>query len=200
MRLVLQRVDSGSVTVSGEISGAIEKGIAVLVGFTSGDSEEDFEWASKKILDSKIFQDDQQRSWRASVRDLNIPVLIVSQFTLYTIWGGKRPKFHRAMAPTEAQELYNKFIEYMRGEHSSPIETGQFGEYMDIDLHLSGPVTMTFDSRQSVYLDDLTDEQLEIVNPSYLRDKRRKEAKRVRYEQAHAKQQSVAETTGVTEQ
>ena len=142
MKTVLQRVSRASVHVNGEIIGSINHGLVVLLGIHHNDSEKEIEWMCNKILNLRIFEDEEGKMNR-SVTDVEGGILIVSQFTLYgTLKKGTRPGFTDAAKPETAIPLYEKTIQYLRNNSSLRIETGEFGAMMQVDLINNGPVTI----------------------------------------------------------
>lgn len=141
MRAVLQRVTEANVKVDGEIIGQIENGLMILVGFGKEDTEEKLDWMVNKILNLRVFSDENDKI-NLSVTDINGELLIVSQFTLY--WNckkGTRPSFDGAMDPINAEKLYDKFVEKMQTS-GLKIQTGSFGADMKVSLVNDGPVTV----------------------------------------------------------
>lgn len=143
MRLLVQRVAQASVTVDGEISGAIGPGILAFVGFTTGDDRSHVEHLAKKLVQLRIFEDEGGKM-NLSVQDLGYHVLLVSQFTLYgDAAKGNRPSFVAAMEPREAEALYDYMVEYTRGLLGAErVATGIFRAMMEVELVNSGPVTL----------------------------------------------------------
>lgn len=144
MRIVLQRVSSASVTVDGEITGSIGKGYLVLLGVGQGDTEEDCRRLADKIINLRIFSDENDKI-NLSLSDVGGSLLIVSQFTLYAdCRKGNRPNFIQAGKPDEAERLYNYFSDYCRskGKH---VETGVFGADMKVELVNDGPFTVVLE-------------------------------------------------------
>ncbi len=141
MRVVLQRVTSASATVDGRTIGAIEEGLALLVGFAREDSEDDLRWMVDKIVGLRIFADEDGKMNR-SVADEGKSLLVVSQFTLYgDARKGRRPSFVDAAPPSVAIPLYERFIELLRST-GLRIATGEFGAAMRIELVNDGPLTL----------------------------------------------------------
>ncbi len=141
MKIVLQRVSSASVTVDGEICGKIGTGYLVLLGVGQGDTEEDCRRLADKIINLRIFSDENDKI-NLSLNDVGGDLLIVSQFTLYAdCRKGNRPNFIQAGKPDEAERLYNYFADYCRskGKH---VETGIFGADMKVQLVNDGPFTV----------------------------------------------------------
>ena len=146
MKIVVQRVSQVSVKVSREIVGEISKGLLLLVGIEENDEKEDAEWLSKKILDLRIFSDEEGKMNR-SVKDINGEILCVSQFTLIADYKkGNRPSFIKAAKPEKAVPLF----EYFKGLIKSSglkTESGIFGADMKVSLLNDGPVTIVMDSK-----------------------------------------------------
>ena len=147
MRLVIQRVKKASVQVkeSGEIVGKIEKGLFVLVGVAEGDAEKNSEILAEKLAKLRVMADDAGKM-NLSINDVGGSVLAVSQFTLYAdTSGGNRPSFIKAAKPELAEKIYNHFVEKLQ-KLGVKVETGKFGEYMEIDADLDGPVTIIIEN------------------------------------------------------
>ena len=145
MRVVLQRVSRARVTIDGRVSGEIGRGHVLLVGFTPGDSEEGLEWMARKVRELRVFPDDEGRMNR-SLEDVGGGLLVVSQFTLYgDTRKGRRPSFVHAAPPEIAIPLYERFVEILRVGAPGPVETGEFGAMMDVELVNDGPVTLVLE-------------------------------------------------------
>ena len=146
MKIVVQRVSQASVKVGREIVGEISQGLLLLVGIEENDEKEDTEWLSKKILDLRIFSDEEGKMNR-SVKDINGEILCVSQFTLIADYKkGNRPSFIKAAKPEKAVPLF----EYFKGLIKSSglkTESGVFGADMKVSLLNDGPVTIVMDSK-----------------------------------------------------
>lgn len=143
MRLVVQRVKRASVSVAGtgEVVGKIGNGFLVLVGVKEGDEKKDAEVLAEKLAKLRIMAD-KAGKMNLSVREVNASILTVSQFTLYAdISKGNRPSFVKAANPKLAQEVYEHFIAQLK-EKGIKVETGRFGDYMEIPALLDGPVTI----------------------------------------------------------
>ena len=148
MRIVIQKVSEASVTVNKELVSSIKKGLLVLVGIEDADSDEDIEWLVKKMLQLRIF-DDENGVMNLSVQDINGEVLIVSQFTLHaSTKKGNRPSYIRASRPEFAVPMYEKFIQKTEEILGKKVGTGIFGAMMDVSLVNDGPVTIIIDSKQ----------------------------------------------------
>ncbi|MFB6363632.1 D-aminoacyl-tRNA deacylase [Paenibacillus elgii] len=147
MRVVLQRSKAAQVTVNGETVGRIDHGLVLLVGIAEGDTEEDARYVADKIAGLRIFEDDQGKM-NHSVLETGGQVLSISQFTLYgDCRKGRRPNFMAAARPELAEPLYERFNDMLR-EAGLHVETGRFGEMMDVSLVNDGPVTLIVESKQ----------------------------------------------------
>ncbi len=142
MRVVIQRVNYASITVDGKITGEIEKGLAVLVGFGREDDKTKLKPMAKKLLNMRIFSDDNGK-FMFSLLDINGEILLVPQFTLYADTDkGRRPDFYNAMPPSEASLLFDALVQEMKKEAPSKVATGIFGADMKFKLENDGPVTI----------------------------------------------------------
>jgi D-aminoacyl-tRNA deacylase len=145
MRAVVQRVSRARVTVNGEVTGEIGRGLLVLLGVSQSDAEEGGDYLAEKILGLRIFEDAEGKMNR-SVQEIGGAVLVVSQFTLYgDVRRGKRPSFDAAARPELARRLYEYFVERLRAA-GVRCETGRFQEMMQVELVNDGPVTILLDS------------------------------------------------------
>jgi len=141
MRVVLQRVDHASVDVGDDRIASIAQGLLLLVGITNGDETVDLARTARRIVDLRIFEDDQEKMNR-SLRDIGGEILAVSQFTLYAdTRKGRRPSFVGAAGPDVALPLFDRFVACLRDE-GVDVQTGEFGAKMDVRLCNSGPVTI----------------------------------------------------------
>ena len=141
MRTVVQRVSQASVRVDGEVVGAIGQGVALLVGVTHGDTEEQAEWLARKVAGIRIFEDSEGKM-NASLLDIDGAALVVSQFTLYAdTRRGRRPGFTDAALPEVAEPLVERFAQALR-DHGVPVDTGIFGANMLVEIHNDDPVTI----------------------------------------------------------
>lgn len=139
MKLIVQRVTNSSVEVDGEITGKIENGLMVLVGFGVNDTEKEADYLANKLTKLRIFPDENERM-NLSVKDINGKLLLIPQFTLYASTKKNRPSFHKALAPNKASPLFDYFAE--KCSQSVPVETGIFGAFMKVNLLNNGPVTI----------------------------------------------------------
>lgn len=147
MRAVLQRVSECILRIDGAMFSQIGRGLLVLVGITEGDTEEDIEWISKKVLNMRIF-DDSDGIMNCSVLDMDYELLIVSQFTLLaSTKKGNRPSYIKAAKGPISKPIYEKLIDKLSDLAGMDIKTGQFGADMKIQLINDGPVTILLDSK-----------------------------------------------------
>jgi len=145
VRAVVQRVSRASVTVDGQVAGKIEGGFMVLLGVSEEDTAADAEYLANKIVGLRVFEDDDGKM-NLSLQDVGGQMLVVSQFTLFgDCRKGRRPSFIAAARPEQANGLYEKFVELVRGQ-GIHVETGVFQAMMDVDLVNQGPVTLLVDS------------------------------------------------------
>jgi D-tyrosyl-tRNA(Tyr) deacylase len=146
MRVVVQRSKEASVTVEGRVVGQIQHGLVLLVGITHEDTEQDAKYLADKVSGLRIFEDEEGKM-NLSVLETGGQILSVSQFTLYgDCRKGKRPNFMAAARPEQALVLYEKFNELLRAQ-GLHVETGKFGEMMDVTFTNWGPVTLIIDSK-----------------------------------------------------
>ena len=146
MRTILQRVQHASVTVEGEISGKINHGILALVGFEPEDTNEDFEWITKKIIQLRIFND-ENHVMNLDIQQTEGEILVVSQFTLHAATKkGNRPSYIKASKPDLANEQYEKFLQILENNFKAG-QKGIFGSDMKVELLNDGPVTIFIDSK-----------------------------------------------------
>lgn len=146
MRVILQRSKRASVTVAGEVTGAIDSGYVLLVGITHEDTVEDAKYVAKKVAEMRLFEDEEGKMNR-SIFEAGGDILSISQFTLYgDIKKGRRPSFIAAARPETAEPLWQAFNDALRG-HGLKVETGVFGAMMDVELINDGPVTLIVESK-----------------------------------------------------
>ena len=146
MRVVVQRVSQSNVKVSGEVIGEIKEGLMVLVSFIDEDNDIDLEWMTKKIINLRIFNDDEGKMNR-SVQDVGGDILLISQFTLHgSTKKGNRPSFIKAAKPDFASVMYERFIKVLEQSLGKEIQTGEFGGDMKVSLINDGPTTIIIDS------------------------------------------------------
>lgn len=146
MRIVLQRVTKGSVTVDGRITGAIDLGFVALVGVTHSDTQAEADLLAKKTANLRVFPDEADKMNRSAL-DCGGGVLVISQFTLYAdVRRGRRPSFIDAAPPETAAPLVDYYAERLRAEGIQRVEKGVFGAVMQVEIHNDGPVTIILDS------------------------------------------------------
>jgi len=151
MRIILQRVKEASVTIEEKINAQIGQGLLLLIGIEKEDLQEDINWLCKKVLDLRIFSDDEGKMNR-SVRDIEGDIIVVSQFTLHAnVKKGTRPSFIKAARPEIAIPLYENFIQTVENSLGKKIGTGKFGADMKVALINDGPVTIILDSKNRSY-------------------------------------------------
>ena len=144
MRVVVQRSKNSKVTIDGKVNGQIDHGYVLLIGFTEGDNEQIIDKMINKIVNLRIFEDENEKM-NLSILDTKGSILSISQFTLYAnCTEGRRPSFVEAMNPTEASRLYDVFNEKLR--EFLHVETGIFGADMKVEIYNDGPVTICLDS------------------------------------------------------
>ena len=147
MRVVVQRVSQSKVKVSGEVIGEIKEGLMVLVSFVDEDNDTDLGWMTKKIINLRIFNDDEGKMNR-SVQDVGGDILLISQFTLHgSTKKGNRPSFIKAAKPDFANFMYERFIKVLEQSLGKEIQTGEFGGDMKVSLVNDGPTTIIIDSK-----------------------------------------------------
>ncbi len=147
MKALLQRVTGASVSVGGEIVGRIGRGLVIFVGVADGDTEKDAQYLAQKTVSLRIFSDEVGR-FNLSALDIKGELLVVSQFTLMAnTKKGRRPSFSEAAPPVQAEELFERFVEQARAT-GLKVETGRFQQYMQVEIHNDGPVTILLDSRE----------------------------------------------------
>ncbi|MFN4084068.1 MAG: D-aminoacyl-tRNA deacylase [Bacteroidia bacterium] len=147
MRVVIQRVKYASVDISGSRKAAINIGLLVLAGFEENDTHDDIEWICQKIVNMRIFAD-ENGLMNVSLKDIGGDILLVSQFTLFaSTKKGNRPGFTKSAKPEIAIPLYKKCITIFEHHLGKPIQTGEFGADMQVSLLNEGPVTIIMDSK-----------------------------------------------------
>lgn len=147
MRAVIQRVTNASVTIDGSVHSSIDQGLLVLLGIEDMDNKEDIEWLSGKIINLRIFND-ENGVMNVSVKENGGDILLVSQFTLHaSTKKGNRPSYIRASKPDIAVPVYEKMIEQLTADLGKPVQTGVFGADMKVELLNDGPVTILIDSK-----------------------------------------------------
>ena len=147
MRAVIQRVSKASITIDNEIYSQIKNGLLVLVSIEDADTAEDSEWLSGKIVNLRVFNDDNG-VMNVSVKDINGDILAVSQFTLHaSTKKGNRPSYIKASKPEIAIPMYEKFVQQLSNDLGKTVGTGVFGADMKVELLNDGPVTIVIDTK-----------------------------------------------------
>lgn len=147
MRVVIQRVGHASVTINGHCKSAIGKGMLILVGIEEADHTEDIEWLCKKIVNLRIF-DDEEGIMNKSILDITGEILVISQFTLHaSTKKGNRPSYIKAAKPDISVPLYEQFCRELSCSLGKEIGTGEFGADMKVELLNDGPVTICIDTK-----------------------------------------------------
>ena len=150
MIAVIQRVTRASVTINHHIKSQIGLGLLVLVGIEDADTQEDIDWLSAKLVNLRIFED-AQGIMNVSVKDVSGDIIIVSQFTLHaSTKKGNRPSYIKAAKPEVAIPLYEKYIATVQLELGKPVQTGEFGADMKVELVNDGPVTILMDTKNKI--------------------------------------------------
>lgn len=141
MKVIVQRSKKSNVKVDDKITGEIDKGLVVLVGFTQDDTEKEIEYITNKIINLRVF-DDENNIMNKGIQEINGSILLVSQFTLYAdTQKGNRPSYSKALSSKEAIKLYEIFINKLK-ENNIKVETGLFGHHMELNITNDGPVTI----------------------------------------------------------
>nr|CAB3240074.1 D-tyrosyl-tRNA(Tyr) deacylase 1-like [Phallusia mammillata] len=147
MKAIVQRVASASVTVGDELVSSIGRGICVLLGISRDDNSKDTEFMVRKLLNLRVFDDENEKRWCKSVKDQNLEILCVSQFTLQAILKGNKPDFHGAMMADTSEAFYNDFLAELRKNYDpEKIKDGRFGAHMQVHIQNDGPVTIEVNS------------------------------------------------------
>ena len=147
MRVVIQRVRSASVTIDNKVKSSIKNGLLILLGIESADDQKDIDWLVNKIVNLRIFNDDQERM-NLSIKEVNGDILLISQFTLHaSVKKGNRPSYIKAAHPDLAIPLYNNFKDELELSMNKKIYCGEFGAMMEVALVNDGPVTIVIDSK-----------------------------------------------------
>ena len=150
MRAVIQRVNHASVTIDGKLKSSIQQGLLVLLGVEEYDTEEDAEWLAMKVIQMRIFNDEEGKM-NLSMLDVQGQLLVVSQFTLHaSTKKGNRPSFIQAARPEKAIPLYEYFLQLCKKLTGVSPESGTFGADMKVSLENDGPVTIIIDSQNKV--------------------------------------------------
>ena len=147
MKLIIQRVTSGSVSIQGKEKSSIQKGYVILTAIKRGDTEELVKRVANKVLNLRIMADDDMKI-NKSILDVKGEILAISQFTLYADTKGRRPGFAESEEPERALELFNLFVDELKVS-GLKVETGEFGGYMDVSIQNDGPTTIILEENSS---------------------------------------------------
>jgi D-tyrosyl-tRNA(Tyr) deacylase len=149
LKALLQRVTEASVSVAGEVMGRIDRGLVVLLGVASVDTENDAKYLAQKTVNLRIFSNEAGKL-NLSALDIKGELLLISQFTLLgDVRKGRCPSFVEAASPAQAKELFDYFVDQARAQ-GLKVETGRFQQYMQVEIHNDGPVTILLDSRDKL--------------------------------------------------
>ena len=148
MKVVVQRVKDAKVTINNKVSGKIDNGYVLLVGFTNGDNTKVLDKMVDKIINLRIFEDENDKL-NLSLKDINGSILSISQFTLYSKLKGRRPSFTEALNYNDAKNLYDIFNKKLK-EKDVIVEEGIFGEDMKVSFTNDGPITIIIDSKEDL--------------------------------------------------
>lgn len=147
MRVVIQRVKKASVTIDNRIKSSINRGLLILIGICDEDTKEDIEWLTKKIINLRVF-DDENGVMNCSAIETNAEIMVVSQFTLYaSCKKGNRPSYIKAAKPEISIPLYQEFCKTIQQNINTTVKTGEFGADMKVELINDGPVTICIDTK-----------------------------------------------------
>ena len=147
MKVVIQRVSEATVKVSDKIISEIKLGFLILLGVEKSDSKEDINWLVSKILNLRVFSDNELKM-NLSIKDIKGEIIVVSQFTLHAkTKKGNRPSYIKAANPEQAEPLYEEFILQLKNESAVSVQSGVFGANMQVDIVNDGPVTIIMDSK-----------------------------------------------------
>jgi D-tyrosyl-tRNA(Tyr) deacylase len=150
-RIVIQRCKRASVSVDGKVVASIGRGVCVLVGLGAGDDDKDAELLAKKIVSLRLWDDSEGGRWKASIKEIQGEVLLVSQFTLFArVHKGNKPVFVDSLAPDVAKPLFDRVVKETQTQYgdATKVQMGVFGEMMDVELVNDGPVTIIYDSKK----------------------------------------------------
>ncbi|XP_078261709.1 D-aminoacyl-tRNA deacylase 1 [Rhinoraja longicauda] len=147
MKAIIQRVAKASVTVGEEEMSSIGRGLCVLLGISVEDTQKDMEYMVRKILNLRLFEDENGKHWCKSVMDKQYEILFVSQFTLQCVLKGNKPDFHLAMGAEQSETFYTNFLQHVRKSYRPElVKEGKFGAFMQVHIQNDGPVTIELES------------------------------------------------------
>lgn len=148
MKVVVQRVARASVSVGDREVSSIGKGLCVLLGITRDDTSKESEWMARKLLNLRLFENpENDKPWDSSVKDLDLEILCVSQFTLCHVLKGNKPDFHNALTSEQSEPMYRDFLKLLGSMHRpEAIKGGEFGAVMQVHIQNDGPITLQFET------------------------------------------------------
>ena len=150
MKVVVQRVSKANVTIDGTKVASIDNGLLILLGVVNEDESEDIKWLSNKLVNLRVFGDDKG-VMNNSVKEVNGDIIVVSQFTLHaSTKKGNRPSYIKAAKPEIAIPLYKSFLKQLESDLGKPVQTGEFGADMKVELINDGPVTIIMDTQDKM--------------------------------------------------
>lgn len=146
MKFIIQKVLEAKVESEGEVVGQIGKGYLILVGLSVDDTDEYIDFVTDKFLNIRLFDDVQGNRWKESIKSLGLEILLVSQFTLFSVLKGNKPDFHLAMNNEKAKITFDKIVETTNNKYDpNKVKTGKFGAYMKVSLVNDGPTTIEWE-------------------------------------------------------
>ncbi|KFM65256.1 D-tyrosyl-tRNA(Tyr) deacylase 1, partial [Stegodyphus mimosarum] len=147
MRAVIQRCKNASVAVDDEIISSIGNGICVFIGISRNDTKNDIEYMVRKLLNLRLFSDENGKRWSHSIKDKQYEILLVSQFTLHCTLKGNKPDFRLSMGPETSEQYYSDLVKAMKQAYCEErVKDGKFGAYMQVNIQNDGPVTINLES------------------------------------------------------
>ncbi|GAB1602102.1 D-aminoacyl-tRNA deacylase 1-like [Argonauta hians] len=162
MKIIVQRVTRASVSVDGQLVSSIGKGLCLLVGIGRFDTVKEMDFMVRKVLNLRVFEDDNGKRWNKNVKDRGLELLCVSQFTLMCSLKGNKPDYHDSMGPELSKDFYDKFLSKLRESYDADkVKDGRFGAYMSVSIENDGPVTIPLEmvpTRPAVDGDDGDDD------------------------------------------
>ena len=165
MKAVVQRVLRGCVRVEGEVVSSIGKGMVVLIGIHKDDTKVEMDYIVRKLVSLRMWEDDSDRRWAKSAKDLGLEILCVSQFTLYHVMKGNKPDFHLAMGGEQSKQFYNEFLgEMNKAYNKEKVKNGVFGAMMEVELVNDGPVTLELEALNQKKLLENKKSEVEVKN------------------------------------
>ncbi|XP_015914880.1 D-aminoacyl-tRNA deacylase 1 isoform X3 [Parasteatoda tepidariorum] len=160
MRALIQRCMNASVSVDGETINSIGRGLCIFIGISRDDTRKDIDFMVRKLLNLRLFDNDENKRWSLSVLDKKYEVLLISQFTLHATLKGNKPDFHLSMDPENSQKFYSDFVAAMKHAYDDQhVKDGKFGAYMQVNIQNDGPVTMSIESNENKKINKETEQE-----------------------------------------